>query len=90
MASVMVISGGGRIGTDGPDERLEFRVGEEPLELLGGFPLVDDDDEAVTDSEPVMQPALGPRHVADLRELASPVGESLPELGHVTLELPGD
>src|SRR5215831_10031843 len=58
--------------------------------MQGGLPLVDDHDEAVADPETVMNPARRLGHPGDLRELVGPVGESLAELGGVTLKLPDD
>src|SRR5579862_134324 len=69
---------------------LQVRVGEEVLEVLGGLPLVHDQDEAVADREAVMDAAARRLSLSGhLRELVAVTGQSLAELSHVTLELQG-
>ena len=75
--------GRGRVGTDRPDKGLKLGIREELLELLGAGPLVDDDDEAVTDPEAVMDPARRAGQLGNLRELLGPVGKSLAKLGGI-------
>ena len=65
-------------------------MAEELLELLGGLPFIDDHDETVANPEPMVNTARRTGHVGDLRELASPISESLAELGSVALEFPDD
>src|SRR4029077_6819204 len=82
----------GRFGgtADRADEGLQARVGHERLELLDALPLVHDQDVAVADAEPVVQPANGLGCLGDLRELVGPVHQGLLELGRVALELTDD
>src|SRR3954452_16850419 len=75
------------VSADRTNEGMQARIGEELLEVPGGFPLVHDHDEAVTDPEAMVDRPDRLRAVRDLRELIRPVGESLTELGSVPLEL---
>src|SRR5258708_26591353 len=70
------------------DERLEFGVAEELLELLERLPLVHDDDVAVTDAEAMVQRACRPGLRGDLLVLARPVRQRCAERGGICLELP--
>jgi hypothetical protein len=58
------------------DEHLQIGIGEELLELLDGFPLVDDHYETVANAEAVADSARGFGPFRDRGELAGPVGES--------------
>src|SRR5205814_8402549 len=55
-----------RRGTDGADELLQFRVGEELLEVLGALPFVHDEDEAVSGPETMMNAARRAGHLGVL------------------------
>src|SRR6266516_21089 len=76
------------VATDRADERLQIRVAEELLELVGALPFVDDQDEPVAYAEPVVNRARArPGPFADLRELRRPVFERLPEDLGIALDL---
>src|SRR5207248_10273128 len=56
----------------GPDEGVQFGVGEELAELLDRLPLVDEDDEAVDDAETVVNRAVGAGILGELLGLGRP------------------
>src|SRR6266545_2099305 len=83
------LGGACRIGTHLADERLQVGIGEELLEMLGGFPLVDDQDESVTHAEPVVDCALALAHFAEFRQFVGPLDECSPESGCVASKFRG-
>ena len=64
-----------------------MRLGDELLELLRRFPLVHDDDEAVADSEPVVETPRAARFLPGPGEFAFPVTQRLGEYGGVAWKL---
>src|SRR5262249_27647377 len=81
---------GDRGGADRADERLQARVAEELLEGGRALPLVHHQDEAVADTEAVMNTAGGLRRLRDLRELFGALRDGLAEYGGVSRELGDD
>jgi hypothetical protein len=79
----MMTSGGTGAPPTGPMKARELRVAEELLKVPDTLPFVRNKDKAVTDRESVVNPARRLGGLADLRELARPIGKRLAELSGI-------